>query len=252
MSSDKHLWHILCAQETISEGDEIHLEEGEHHYVHHVLRLVADTEIEVSNGMGFLGKAVIVLSSKKHTRIRITFAQELKPPVRPIHLVVGMPKPSTLEEVVATCSEIGATVIHIVKCDKTPIKTAPKLEKLKKVALESTRINKSPFAAEIRWHDSVNEAIKDLSHCQTVLFCDEKLPFSPADSLASALANQKFYDGSTVAIVVGPEASFSTEERNNFLKSSNIKAISLGQHILRVPTACAVSLGAVCLWVWGR
>lgn len=164
-----------------------------------------------------------------------------------IKLWLAMPKPSTLEEVVATASELGVSEIHIFKSDKCAVKSELKKEKLQRISDEAVRISKSTFSAKIFEQPGLNSLVDFSADSAVTLFCDESHVYENkiTNSLFQVLQEKFHLNIQDIHILVGPEASFSDQERQFILETLHAIPVSLGWNILRVPTAVTVVVGVV-------
>jgi 16S rRNA (uracil1498-N3)-methyltransferase len=240
------------------------LSEEEHHYAHHVLRLQEGALVELSNDQGELANAQIVAISKKGTQVKIVTlgAQDHFNPA--VDLIVGLPKPTALEETIQIAAELGARRLIFFKADHSHSKGTEKSEKWEKQAREALRISKATVPLKISVVANLEAALlvskvtaaqKDGHNPSLCFVCDEQ--FEPSWShdgdetacFGDVLAKQlKFFEGQNahgslpeVQVVVGPEASFSAHERQ-YLATFAPNYVSLGPLILRVPAATGYAL----------
>ncbi|KAB8028131.1 RsmE family RNA methyltransferase [Fluviispira multicolorata] len=250
MSIQKQTWTLiqvdLCKNQT-----EIILKDEEHHYVFHVLRLKEGDSVELTNCNGLTAIGNIISINKKSITIEIKNYSEHKKNSPIIHLWLAYPKPATLEEVVASASELGADHIHIFKADKSAVKSAIKIEKITKISQEAVRISKSAYAANISCYNNLNEFyqknIEQNERKRLILFCDESHVYEGKikNSIYTIIREQYKNSTEEICILIGPEASFSDMERSFIYEKITTHAVSLGNNILRVPNAVISALGTV-------
>jgi RsmE family RNA methyltransferase len=249
MSIDKQLWSIILPDTKFYPQSEILLKDDEFHYLSKVLRLNVNEEIEINNCSGFKAKAIIQSISKKEATIFISEVNEEKKQEPTIKLYLAMTKPSTLEEIVLSASEMGLAEMHIFRSDKCASKAPLKTDKLQKISHEATRISKSAYSTQLYFYDSLKELFeKEKNNIENGfnLFCDENHVYEKTVShgLLKTLQD-KYFQSKNIQYLVGPEASFSAQEREFILKYFNAHSVSLGPNILRVPTAVCSSLGVI-------
>ena len=257
MSSEKQTWRLFTSASLLPDL-EVALNEEEHHYAVHVLRLGAGDVVELSNGTGCIARAEFMRADKKSAILKIRNVTEHTSPQVCVHVFLGMPKPATLEEVAELASELGATSLHVFRAARTQFKNEPKLEKLQRQSREALRINKSPFATDVHCYSNLNAlfAAQVLQKCGLVLLCDESPLYAPDHSKDHAHMHNHIINVLQlhlksspqtlhVGIVIGPEASFTEEERAFFIENTKAIPVTLGARILRVPTAVAAAVSCV-------
>jgi RsmE family RNA methyltransferase len=227
----------------------------EHHYAFFVLRLQPQTYVEMTNCCGVKAQGVILEANKKHLLIQVIEVFCAAPRTVCVQLWLALPKPSLLQEIVASSSECGVQEIHLFKGEKSLKTLCTTVEKLQKISNEASRVSKSAFAAQIFWYKNLEEFYikfiqKSIKNNIFTAFCDETLTYCPSNTLYSVLQNQntQTLNFHTLSALVGPEAGFSDKERCFIAqKMSFCTRVSLGPHILRVPhavlSAVAVMLG---------
>lgn len=246
MSKSSQIWRIFS--DTIpNEGFSVAVTENEHHYVRSVLRLRVNESAEITDGQGTIAQAVLESCDKNESKFKIV-SKVLKPlPNSQMILIVGTPKPSALEELVSITSELGVHEIHLVKSDLSQNKQDIRVDRLSKIAREALRISKSPWEPKIIFHASVH-ATKNTVNQTAKFLCDESPIYEGKGRILNHLA-AALTESSTrgrVAIYIGPESSFSQNEREVLTKDIGAVPVSLGENILRTPTA-AVSATAITL-----
>ncbi|WGL61060.1 RsmE family RNA methyltransferase [Pigmentibacter sp. JX0631] len=250
MSIQKQLWTFI-SHELNLQTKTIQLNENEHHYAFHVLRISVGDAVEVTNCKGIKAKGIVEKSSKKEIIIKIIEVIKLDISKLKVALILAYPKPTTLEEVVSSASELGVNEIHIFKADRSATKAPIKLEKLKIVSDEAVRISKSSYSAEIFSYESLNSLAENLelknSKENLILFCDESHVYEGKITNSILTKINKNFEKNTqnIYIVIGPEASFSDNERIILTKKIQAIPVSLGANILRVPNAALSALGVV-------
>jgi 16S rRNA (uracil1498-N3)-methyltransferase len=241
-----HTWRLLLPQNPFTTPDVL-LPEEEHHYVFNVLRLKVGSDVQLTNGEGSIASGKIVRTDKKGTLVEIHNVLEKPRAKSRIHLYLGCPKPATLDEIIDFVAEQGACEVHIFKTQKCQSKAPFKLEKLQKNAFEALRISKSPWATKIFCYDTLEEFLS--SKPQSLDFLCDESPIYTAENPNTHIASltetlQKIDKSQTrLGIFVGPESSFTEAERTLIHEKTKATPVSLGQNILRVPTACVSAVG---------
>lgn len=244
MSILKQTWTIVLYERPLHLHDTVLISGDEFHYLINVLRFKTNDTVAVSNGAGIKATGMITTLRKKECEVHITQLSYI-PPAKPHrHLILAQLKQSALEEAVCAASEIGIHAIHIFPSERTFSKQPVKLEKLQRISNEAIRISKSAYGASIHVYNSLDECVHTLQKewdkiC--FLFCDE-------DSQTPILefTSKKYEHMTAICPIVGPEASFSLQERQKILNLPGCFSVSLGQNILKAQTAVACASFACC------
>jgi 16S rRNA (uracil1498-N3)-methyltransferase len=256
---ERHTWRFFVTQ-AFSVGAEIELTDGEAHFAG-VLRIRAGEQVELTDGVGNVALAEVVVNERHRVRVRVlecfSFARKL--PL--IELFIGVSKPAALEESVESAVQLGADRITFVETSKTQkfrSGSANGNERIQKIARESCRLSKRP------WFCEVNPQIINIDHVvesnmAAIFVCDEaplhdlyhSPPTSPATALHASLFNEltklvsAHRNGQAlgrVAILVGPESGFANQEKSDLqVRAAAVHVplvfVSLGYQILTVPNA---------------
>jgi 16S rRNA (uracil1498-N3)-methyltransferase len=84
------------------------------------------------------------------------------------------------------------------------------------------------------------DALAALAPERVLVFCDEDAPIADPVAALGAAASAP-----ALAVLVGPEGGFATEEREMLLARRNIVRLALGPRILRADTAAIAALALV-------
>jgi len=260
MTYSKQMWTFIVPEPSASYvvGEVMHLPPDEHHFAFNVLRLHVGEEVWLTNCEGVKARGKIVSLDKKSGRVVLDEIFSFRRARPTVELYVGLTKLTTLEQIVSDASEMGVDAIHIIKTQKCAHRGHVKLDKYQKLSQEAVRISKIPFCAKLFYYEEFQSFMAhygSLNSKERLFFCDEELsrvensqdPHSVGRSLHLLEVLQKnppLFD-EKISIFIGPEASFSKEERDAICAIPHMVPVSLGPHILRVPTAVCASLGVI-------
>ncbi len=239
----------------------IEIYDDEHHYMTKVLRLNVGHKLFVTDGHGTQACGVTVSLDKKKTVIQLSEIKTTPTNNIKISILLGQPKPSTLEECVSLASKMGCSDLHIFTGDRTQIKTQPRIEKLQKISMESLRISKGTYATNIHYWESLEKIFfQTMSHEnktqseEVFYFCDEKFIYDKEISKSFLVDLQELCQKKDLRsdlktemifhILIGPESGFSKGERDFIIHHLHARPVNLGPFILEVPNAL-VSVMAV-------
>lgn len=248
MSIQKQSWTIISKDLKITDSV-LNIKNDEHHYAYHVLRIKEGDIIEVTNCQGLKAEGLVTFANKKALSIHIQKVYSYQKTKPEINLWLAMPKPATLDEVISNSSEMGASHIHIFKSEKAASKAILKIEKIRHLSDEATRISKSPYSSEISYYESLENFYTQYflvsKSKKLVLFCDECHVYEGKikNSIFKEIQSHYKKEMDEICILIGPEASFSDKEREFIQKNLNCVPVSLGSNILRVLNATASALG---------
>lgn len=242
MSFLKQKWTLILYQQQLHANDKICITDDELHYLVHVLRLKKNDVIEVTNGIGTKGFGKISHISKKDCLIDINEINIIPKPKHRVHLILAQLKQTALEESIFSASELGVDTVHLFPSDKSVSNQPIKLEKLQKISNEAIRISKSAYSATIAQYKNLNaclDSVKQNLKQPLFLFCDE----TATTHIKNFHLSETICD---ICVVIGPEGSFSLNERTVILEQANCMPVSLGTRILRAQTAVICATFVIC------
>jgi 16S rRNA (uracil1498-N3)-methyltransferase len=242
MAAQFQTWRIFS--DTIPDTEQnISIGDDEHHFVRNVLRLRAGETAEIVNGKGAIATAKLVECRKHESIFDIVQRREQEKPPFSILLFVGTPKPSALEELIAVSTELGATQIHLMHTSKVQNKQEIRSDRMRRIMRESMRISRSAWDTEIFLHKSIDDAIRHLPQHSTRVLCDESPIYEQHGNIQNHILSilKRQTQTTTIAVFIGPEASFTNEERTHIATAASAIPVTLGSHILRVPSAAAAA-----------
>lgn len=211
------------------------IEMDEAHYVRDVLRLSIGATVTVADGRGNRGEATLVEVAPRRLGLDVR-SLTTTPAAAPLIALLGLPKPALVDEALQLGTEAGLTELWLFPTTYSP-PGRPRLDRLERIALASTRQSRREILPVIRIFDSL-EAVLSALPPAGVGGPNRWIAAPGADGAPSPSQH-----GAVVAI--GPEAGFSPFESETFA-GAGFTTVCLGPHILRAPTAVAVAT-ALCL-----
>lgn len=229
-----HARRFFCPGELDSPPWRLPPEEARH--ARKVLRLGVGDAITLVDGRG---GAVLARLSTLNDREAVAEPQGAVtraplPELRP-WLLVGAPDPSTLDEVAAHASELGAWGLLFFPASRSPA-TLPALQK-----------------REERWKTLLRGSVKQsgnlfLPQLRTAAHLEEALGQLPPQGWLLQQGAERLSEGrkmwGEVVLAVGPEGDFTPEERDRLL-GAGLSPAALGPHTLRVETAALAGLAVL-------
>lgn len=243
---------------------ELELSEGESHHLARVLRLQAGSKIEVFNGRGSRGVAVVESVHKKTTVVK-TGAIETGLNRREIQIAIAtsLPKGDRQKWLIEKLTELGIDQVILLETERGVAQpTDSALERLERVALEACKQSRNDWLLKIdppvtllELNSMLNpDTLKLLAHPYSVGEIASHGAKSEQDSQKKLLGPHSFVVPGTralqqwlsdrlpnkIVVAVGPEGGF-TDQEVEFARTNQWLAWVLTQNILRVETAVLMS-----------
>ena len=217
------------------EKELIVLSSEESHHLARVLRVRDGQEITLFDGQGSVAEAVIDSVGKSAVEVRVSKRWKVPPPAVQIDLIQAVPKLDRWELVLQKAVELGVSNIRPVLTKYTEFKPNPKKQaRWSKIVLNAAQ------QCEVRWLPNLQPLEKfgtilpQLKEYDLVLIgslYEGTRPFREVP-----MAGKK-----RVALLIGPEGDFSTEEVAAAVEAGAIP-VSFGDRILRTETAAIFGL----------
>ncbi len=212
-----------------------------HHYLFHVHRLREGDALEVFDGRGKAFAARVQSLGLETAQLTLE-APTQTAPLREVTVLQGMPKADKLELVIQKASELWATRLVPVYCERSVVKPSDSDEKKRqrwqKIADESARQCGRSAVLEISPQVAFSNALADLDGA-CLLALDEDESGRTLSSAVRALPS-----GQPLALLVGPEGGLSENERT-LISRAGATSVTLGPLILRTETAALAALAVV-------
>jgi len=207
-------------------------EESKH--LSRVLRLTVGDEVEVANGKGRVGQAVVQEASPKESILLVTKVED-HPPTSRIQICFGVPKGTALDFIVRKCAEVGVERLQPLITEHCTHPSSWNDDRWSRVLSEVAKQCQDPYLPEMGQPLSLSDYLRRRDQQRPLIMCDE----AQRDWLPSLSRNAVGYD-----ILVGAEGGWSEGERN-LLKAAGAIALGLGKNRLRAETAALASLVVV-------
>ncbi len=223
-------------------------EEGRH--LATVLRGNVGTEIQLLNGDGGLAIAEVVeiAGSRKSPQVvvKINSVENTVMAGRKIALYVACPRTKQMELILRQATELGVYEIHPIITEFTVSKPDKNPEKWENVITEAVKQSGNPFRPKLFPVETFSQAVRNPNTPQFGWY-----GAVPENGINSTNHNEEIIENSRLALWIGPEGGFSSEEVN-YLKESitelpegihnSFLPLTIGHHILRIETAVTAGL----------
>jgi len=225
----------LYVEAPLAGGARVEANEGQAHYLLHVMRAKAGDRVSLFNGrdgqwlahLDQVSKRTCTFLCEKRTRSQ-TGAPDLWLCFAPI-------KRTPADYVVQKATELGVSVLQPVITRRT-IVSRINLERMRANAIEAAEQSDRLDVPEVREPIVLDKLLSNWDVQRRVLFCDEGGDAQPiANALHEATQNR-------FAILTGPEGGFDSAERDAIRAHGFAIPVSLGPRILRADTAALAAL----------
>ena len=154
-----------------------------------------------------------------------------------ITLFQDLIKMDNFDLVVQKATELGVQTIVPFTSKYCQIQSSKvKLDRLNKIAKEATKQCEGAVISKVNAPLTFNELINEFSKFDIVVFANER---EDNFTLNQTLKNKKYKN---IAVVVGCEGGFSSDEIEKLVSLNNVISTSLGKRILKAETASIVAI----------
>ena len=232
-------------------GDKVLLGKDQAHQIRDVLRLRSGDQIIVLDNTGW--EYEVFLAKVTREQVVGEILQKRKAPGEPqtqITLYQSLLARDKFEWVLQKCTEVGVTRFVPVVTQRTLIRdTAIKPDKRarwQRIITEAAEQSGRGLIPDLSPPITFEDVLSDLSGFERRLIAWEK----QGENIRAALRTADKNVPHTIAILIGPEGSF-TEQEVELAKKSGAIPITLGPRILRTETAAVVAI-AIILYELGQ
>jgi 16S rRNA (uracil1498-N3)-methyltransferase len=222
----------------LGEGVAVALDEGQTHYLLHVLRARPGNLVSLFNGRDGEWLAEITQAGKRGvtaTCRKQTSGQHSTPD---IWLAFAPVKKTPSDYLVQKAAELGVSVLQPVFTRRTVVARINQ-ERMAANAVEAAEQSGRLTVPEIRAGISFDKLLASWPRDRRLLFCDEG---GDAKAMTQAARESR---GGPGGILTGPEGGFDPAERAALRALPYVVPVSLGPRILRADTA---ALAALAIW----
>lgn len=217
-----------------TQGQTHALDESESIHLSRVLRSTEGLEIDLFNGRGRLGTAVLQTVGKKSVSVLIQ-SSEVRPHAHAFGLAVPQIKSPLFEDSLEQAVELGMTLFVPLETDRMIVRQdaariAAKREKWERSFRERLKQCERLWEPEITSLQTLSQLLDNPPlHYQPVVLLERDEAPEPVDAVLKNLSSHPLF-------LIGPEGGWSAEERELFLEKA-VYRIALPHTILRTETA---------------
>ena len=228
----------LFVTAALEPGATVMLDEGQVHYLLHVLRAKAGDRVLLFNGRDGEWQGEIATTGKRGVTLIVRANTSPQAGVPDLWLVFAPVKKTPSDYLAQKATELGVSKLQPVFTRRT-IVTRLNGDRLLANAMEAAEQSGRLTVPEIGAALALEKLLAAWPRNRSLYFCDEG---GDAVPLADAARNDK--EGAA-AILTGPEGGFDPAEREVLRALPFVIPVSLGPRILRADTA---ALAAVTIW----
>ena len=221
----------------LGEGVAVALDEGQSHYLLHVLRAHAGNRVLLFNGRGGEWLAEIAQAGKRGVMAKCMKQTEPQTEVPDIWLAFAPVKKTPADYLVQKATELGVSALLPVFTRRTIVSRINQ-ERMTANAIEAAEQSARLSVPEIHQGTSLEKLLSSWPKGRRLFFCDEGGDAKPLAEAARGISGP-------VAILTGPEGGFDPAERDMLRQQPFVTPVTLGPRILRADTA---ALAALAIW----
>jgi 16S rRNA (uracil1498-N3)-methyltransferase len=207
---------------------EVVLDAEESHYLARVRRASVGDAVEILDGRGKVAVAHVLVLDPRATRVRLGAALEV-PVTEPLELGLGLPDPAATLESITHASETGATVISLVRCERSHA-AVPNPRRIDRVVRAALRQCGRPQPPRIRGPIELDAWLAEADG-GVFAWAQRRGTHTPLPRLNHPERR----------VLVGPEGGLTADEARR-AEASGLIGIDLGPWVLRTPTAVVAAL----------
>ena len=219
----------------LGSGMAVAADDGQAHYLLHVMRAKAGMRISLFNGRDGEWLAEIGAAGKRGVTLNCLKQTEPQAGVPDLWLAFAPVKKTPSDYLTQKATELGVSLLQPVMTRRT-IVSRINAERMAANAIEAAEQSGRLSVPEIREAVSLEKLLAGWPHERRLYFCDEG---GDAQPLGKASAP------GPAAILTGPEGGFDPAEREKLRALPFVTPVTLGPRILRADTA---ALAALAIW----
>ena len=228
----------LFVTAVLEPGASVTLDDGQTHYLLHVLRAKAEDRVLLFNGRDGEWQAEIATAGKRGIALTLLSRRAPQTGVPDLWLIFAPVKKTPADYLAQKATELGVSKLQPVFTRRTIVARIND-ERLKANAVEAAEQSGRMTVPEIGAAMALDKLIAAWPKDRPLYFCDEGGDVLSLAEAARGAATDK------AAILTGPEGGFDPAERAMLRAQPFVVPVGLGPRILRADTA---ALAAVTIW----
>ena len=222
----------LFFKENIIQNKPLIIDNDKFHYLKNVMRKKENDKILIFNeNEEWSGR--LQLEEKRVIPENLIKRSEAIPD---IWLCFALIKSKNINYLIEKVTEIGLKKIIPIETSYSE-KYTPNYQRLQKVCIEAVEQSESLYVPKIERKKKLCKLLENWDPERVIIFCDE-------ERRGKNILTIPIQDKKKIAIFIGPVGGWSADERRE-LKNLNFFNVTLGDNVLKVDTACIVSLSSI-------
>jgi 16S rRNA (uracil1498-N3)-methyltransferase len=217
---------------------EIELAPEQAHYLINVLRCKTGDEVLLFNGVDGEWRGTITTLSRRTVALTLAEQTRAQSEGPDLHYLFAPLKRARLDYMAQKATELGASLLKPVLTRRT-VAERVNLERLGANAVEAAEQCGVLRVPEIAAPEKLADTLQHWDKTRLLIFADE------AASVTSPLAALANVEPRPLAVLIGPEGGFESDERAMLLDRPFVLPISLGPRVMRADTAAVAALALV-------
>ncbi|MBP7732663.1 MAG: 16S rRNA (uracil(1498)-N(3))-methyltransferase [Caldisericia bacterium] len=213
---------------------------GDFHHAVNVLRLGLGEEIEIVQGLGLRFKAKLTKIDNNLKEAKFEVIEKINVSTEPpatLTLIMGIPRPDKLPEIIEYCTQLGVSKFVLAKCARSQTDAGridKKIDHFQKIAKS---------AAELAGREVI-PTIEEPTTLAMALTKAKGLRLIPWELEAETTIGKAFQPCTEVTTCIGPEGGLERAEIE-MAKAQGFVPVTLGKRILRAQLAPVVAVSQV-------
>ncbi len=235
----------------ITEGRVVSLTGEEANHMIKVLRLPLSSIVEIINGNGIIGTAIIQdkIDHPPSVYLKIVAVKKVDREIPEIHMGLGLVKRNQLADIVRIATELEISALHLLNVERSvPIwkkkRLETVLERLTKISISALKQSCNPFILNIYSPKSLLDFVAIPGKDDICLLLDHQR--SDVDLCNLSIR----YPGQRIFLLIGPEGGFTMHEQQ-LATSHGFKPISIAPSILRT-TTCVLAISSLLVYHFSK
>jgi 16S rRNA (uracil1498-N3)-methyltransferase len=221
------------------DGGEVEISGDAYRHLFRARRLAAGERLRLADGRGRARWGEIAAVDRRLARVVLGEAAPANEPRRQVELLVAALRSERASWLVEKATEIGVTAVRFLASRRTPRQYGDgRLERLRRVAaaaVEQCHRARLPEVTGVHPWEDVGTLLAGLDGASFLDFAANP-----------GAADGRFPASDRQGVLIGPEGGWSAEERH-FLAAEGVRAVALGERVLRVETAAVAAASLLLL-----
>jgi 16S rRNA (uracil1498-N3)-methyltransferase len=227
----------------LAAGALVPLDRQQSHYLTNVLRLGSEDRVLAFNGRDGEWLARLSVAGRKGVSLGLIEQARAQTTPNDLHYLFAPLKHARLDYMVQKAVEMGASRLQPVLTRHTQVSRL-NLDRMRANAIEAAEQCGILCLPDIAAPTALEQACAALEPDRLLVFCDEGTDVTDPVAALSA-ATSEAGSPPNLAVLIGPEGGFASEERDALLRHARVVRVALGPRILRADTAAVAALALV-------